>query len=513
MDQFNIFEALNIKIPQNTANGKKSRKGADPKKASRKKDSFSLPLTVYTGYHEPLSITEEGKTEISRKELAEKISSAFPEYTECICDYDKKGNNIYAYLNPDTLITKGNISINSDTRMLLGLETFDLSSVLVSRSCDTTVSDLSKIVTDEIGLLKGETLGFYHIAPANIIVPAFPEKCMPKTASLPINVLLPDRDMITVTKGIYEDAGLSANAPDAKGLIKAVSGHWPELLRGFGVCYTQNIAIVFPKYSKKKTSSSNGDMIPVSGTIISLVFTRIALTPDMFGGATEVSKDEIIRLLAKDYPEYSSSRTEIIYDDKNRLIIPVLKGSKKGHGLIPTLNDPSLMQQHEKEFLPYYKLEGQKQVRVENTPFARFEKKGGTVTFKYRLPKIPAKIYSECLTFFTKVAEEKDTEAMMQLFYDMQKEKYFLYVPEQEASYAQVNVNRNWRLEQKHLLIMDIHSHGRINCSFSGTDDEDEKGTRFFCVFYDLFGNPKCDIRCGCAGSFSPVSLDALFNL
>ena len=442
MDQFNIFEALNIKIPQNTANGKKSRKGETPKKASRNKHSFALPLTVYTGYHKPLSITAEGKTEISRQELAEKISSAFPEYTECICDYDKKGNNVYAYLNPDTLITKGNISINSDTRLLLGLETFDLSSVLVSKSCDAAVSDLSKIVTDKIDLLKGETLGFYHIAPANIIVPAFPEKRIPKTASLPIDVLLPDREMITVTKGIYEDAGLSTNAPDAKGLIKAVSGHWPELLRGFGICYTQNIAIVFPKYSKKTPSSSNGDMIPVSGTIISLVFTKIALTPDMFGGAKEASKDEIIRLLAKDYPEYSSSRTEIIYDDKNRLIIPVLKGSKKG-GLIPTLNNPSLMRQHEKEFLPYYKLEG----------------------------------------------------------------------PEQEASYAQVHVNRNWRLEQKHLLIMDIHSHGRINCSFSGTDDDDEKGTRFFCVFYDLFGNPKCDIRCGCAGTFSPVSLDTLFNL
>ena len=313
---------------------------------------------------------------------------------------------------------------------------------MVSKSCDAAVSDLSKIVTDKIDLLKGETLGFYHIAPANIIVPAFPEKRIPKTASLPIDVLLPDREMITVTKGIYEDAGLSTNAPDAKGLIKAVSGHWPELLRGFGICYTQNIAIVFPKYSKKTPSSSNGDMIPVSGTIISLVFTKIALTPDMFGGAKEASKDEIIRLLAKDYPEYSSSRTEIIYDDKNRLIIPVLKGSKKG-GLIPTLNNPSLMRQHEKEFLPYYKLEG----------------------------------------------------------------------PEQEASYAQVHVNRNWRLEQKHLLIMDIHSHGRINCSFSGTDDDDEKGTRFFCVFYDLFGNPKCDIRCGCAGTFSPVSLDTLFNL
>lgn len=511
MDQFDIFESLNVELPQKTSKQKKTGKSKETSPKA-KEETYSLPLILYTGYHDPIKLEDEEKKALSQKELSEKISCAFPEYSGCLYRHDKKAGNIYAYFKPNALITKGRLKVTAETRMMLGNGSFDLSRITQNRDCDVDITELSKIVTEKIPLLKGAELGFYYIPEPNIIIPKLPEKGIPKTARFPVTVLLPERGMFKISKEMYEAEGIKKDVPDASGIAKIVEKKWPELSQGFGIYYAQNAAILSPKFEPADSTNPQEELIPVVGTVISLVFAKIALTPDMFGGAEEVSKNDIIRLLSKEYPEYSKSRTEIIYDKDMGLIIPVLKGSRKGVGLIPLLKDPIQMQEQEIQYLPYYKSVHGEKVRVENTPVARFQKSKNTVAFQYHLPKIPGSIYEKCLEIFTKIMSRHNTEAMLQLFYDTEKKSYFLHCPKQSAGYAQVYAERDYRMEQKYLLVMDIHSHGRINCSFSPTDDEDEKGTRFYCVFYNLADEASCDIRCGCAGTFSPVQPETLFE-
>lgn len=511
MDQFDIFESLNVELPQKASKQKKSG-NAKQKPEKAREETYSLPLMLYTGYHKPAKLDNNEKKELGPKELAGKIACMFPEYSKCLYRHDRKKGNIYAYFSPDTLVTKGKLKVTGETKMMLGNGIFDLSRITKNGDCDVEISELSKIVTEKIPLLKGAELGFYYIPEPDIIIPKLPEKGIPKNTRFPVTVLLPERGMLEISKETYEAEGIAKDAPDASGIAKIVEKQWPELSQGFGIYYAQNTAILSPKFAPDAPTGSQEELIPVMGTVISLVFAKIALTPDMFGGAEEVSKNDIIRLLSKEYPEYSKSRTEIIYDKDKRLVIPVLKGSRKGAGLIPLLDDPIQMQEQEMKYLPYYKSEHGRTVRVENTPVARFQKNGGTVAFQYRLPKIPGYIYEKCLEIFTDIMSSHNTEAMLQLFYDAEKKYYFLHCPRQSASYAQVYAERDHRMEQKYLLVMDIHSHGRINCSFSLTDDEDEKGTRFYCVFYNLADRASCDIRCGCAGAFAPVQPETLFE-
>ena len=44
----------------------------------------------------------------------------------------------------------------------------------------------------------------------------------------------------------------------------------------------------------------------------------------------KLSLEEIRKMLEKDYPELSKDRCEMTYDDKTGIIVPVVKGSRKG---------------------------------------------------------------------------------------------------------------------------------------------------------------------------------------
>ena len=81
--------------------------------------------------------------------------------------------------------------------------------------------------------------------------------------------------------------------------------------------------------TQKKADTKKNDMYPTDATI-GLVFTQIKLNPMMFDGASEVTAKEIIRILGKQYPEYSQERTILEYDKKKKLIIPTLKSGKRG---------------------------------------------------------------------------------------------------------------------------------------------------------------------------------------
>ena len=80
---------------------------------------------------------------------------------------------------------------------------------------------------------------------------------------------------------------------------------------------------------QKAAATVKEELYPTDASV-SLIFTKLQLTSSMFGGKKEITKKELLKHIAKQYPEYSPERTELIYDKKQKLIIPSFKSGKRG---------------------------------------------------------------------------------------------------------------------------------------------------------------------------------------
>ena len=104
------------------------------------------------------------------------------------------------------------------------------------------------------------------------------------------------------------------------------------------------------------------------------------------------------------------------------------------------------------------------------------------VGFEMALPRIPVEILLQIVSFFEAVYEKHQSEAIVQVFWNEETKKYFMYIPEQSVSGASCDYERNTDLERKHLLVFTIHSHAGMGAFFSGTDDKDEMESKLFGV-------------------------------
>ena len=99
------------------------------------------------------------------------------------------------------------------------------------------------------------------------------------------------------------------------------------------------------------------------------------------------------------------------------------------------------------------------------------------------LPKIPYSILSEIIAFFkTFVTEKSENEAMANIYWSFEEEKYRVHVPKQTVTKASVDTNLPDINEEKFLLVMEVHSHNTMGAVFSRTDDKDEIATRLYTV-------------------------------
>ena len=99
------------------------------------------------------------------------------------------------------------------------------------------------------------------------------------------------------------------------------------------------------------------------------------------------------------------------------------------------------------------------------------------------LPKIPYSILSEIIAFFKMfVTEKSENEAMANIYWSFEEEKYRVHVPKQTVTKASVDTNLPDIDEEKFLLVMEVHSHNTMGAVFSRTDDKDEIATRLYTV-------------------------------
>lgn len=135
-------------------------------------------------------------------------------------------------------------------------------------------------------------------------------------------------------------------------------------------------------------------------------------------------------------------------------------------------------------------------------------------TWELNVPRIPAKILVQIVSFFRKIHRTYNSEVFVQVFYDFETGEYFPHVPKQTVSGASVHYVNEFAHDSNKSLVFEIHSHNTMSAFFSGTDDADEKSDRFYGVVGRLDQYfPEMKLRLSVGGRFQEVDVDELFDI
>lgn len=534
MDLFEMFGVEDVPAP---APKKKEEKKKPAKKKEKKTEksvtaTFNCPLSVITDRGE-VKISEEGtKTE---KEIIELLAAKYVLPAEK-CVLQEKGKNLFFSVNREKVSAKGEIVICPDTTLYVGeRQRIDVSGLLTSDQPESVpFGKLGTYLADMVSPLFSIVTAFPSSENEVTVIPAVMEqKDLEMELSkmkFPFRIGKVDGNVFEVQEDYYEsvlmEAGKNASGEKETGLlyedVKAfINKQYPQF-KGeavFNACSDKNAILVFVGAKEKKVSSNAAKystLIPTEGTSISLIFTKIQLTPEMFGGKKEVKKDEIIKILGKMYPEYSPERTTIEYDKENKLIVPILKGAKKGCD-IPGFN-PLLSYEKWEEWkndTEYHLFRTEKDgiiYQAEITPVSSVlapMHQDGKGKFLWKIEEIPFTILYSIKDFFFWVYQKYGTEVLIHLWYHPQK-GYYVTLPMQWVSISSVDAEMtDFEMEsQGYILVADIHSHAGYRAFYSATDNKDEQGNRLYGVFggFDALENRSHCLRIGSRGCF--VSLD-----
>lgn len=264
--------------------------------------------------------------------------------------------------------------------------------------------------------------------------------------------------------------------------------------------------------SNSMTTNKKEETFPTNAQV-DLLFRKIDLTPEMFGGVAEVGKKEILRVLQKDYPAYSPERTHLTYDKKHNCIIPILQSGKRGNDRI---YDPDRK----------YYLEDSYNYRKEISPLMSIcvnkrhdesEKLFSDLVDLY-LPKIPFTILKELVEFFWYVHVVHNTEAYAEVYYNVLADSYQVHIPYQRVSESEVHPEYDPLPENRYELIkvMEIHSHNTYPAFWSSTDNASEQSHMLYGVIGSLdrfrFNRENIIVRAGTGGYHVQMDISDVFQ-
>ena len=135
--------------------------------------------------------------------------------------------------------------------------------------------------------------------------------------------------------------------------------------------------------------------------------------------------------------------------------------------------------------------------------------------FTPALPLVPQSLLLRVVAFFRALLCGQDSlEAIVNVLWDKERERFCAWVPRQTVSHARANsVLTNDFPPDRYLHYIDIHSHNVMPAHFSAIDDKDEKATRVYAVIgkLDQF-MPQISVRISNGGKFLPIDPGLVFE-
>ena len=133
--------------------------------------------------------------------------------------------------------------------------------------------------------------------------------------------------------------------------------------------------------------------------------------------------------------------------------------------------------------------------------------------FTPALPPVPFKRLLEIITLFRKIEHEGGKEALVNIYWDKQENRYFVDIPEQTASPISVDSRANPEYDNdRYIHFMDIHSHCKMSAFFSATDNRDERATRVYAVIGNVHGYfPEIKVRISNGGTYLEIDPSIVF--
>ena len=134
--------------------------------------------------------------------------------------------------------------------------------------------------------------------------------------------------------------------------------------------------------------------------------------------------------------------------------------------------------------------------------------------FTPALPLIPAKILFYILRFFKYMAHKGNYEALANIYWDRQEQRFIVEIPRQKVSRVSVSSRLSGAFDSDRFLhYMDIHSHNNMNAFFSETDNRDERATRVYAVVGNVSSFfPEIKVRIANSRSFVEIDPSVVFE-
>lgn len=519
-DSFNLFEMLGIEEEKPVAKPVKAEKvGKKPEKKAEKKPEkkISFPLTVLTGVEAPITLTAENAGDANNFEKVVALVTAQKGWpTEITTSKWVSESKLIVTLDRLKAIRKGNFKITETTVVKFGEEQFPAAELGAEVSSEKITEFLS-------GKLGDETATFSYLQNKDEIYAIIGVSPIMGLVNLPVQVKSPLGDML-LTADDFEEDNLVEGKVDDEDLKEKVleSAQYSEISDILSIYKGAKDGILYVGVGTISSYEKKGTTVPEetypTNAVVSQLFNRIQLTPEMFGGKEKATTKEIVAILAKDYPEYTPDRTKLTYYKDENLIIPSLKSSTKGMEFFLS-KDACMKAAEEKEYFLAEYLQDGKYFRFEKTyvseTAAREDfcgKYEGDGEFRWKLPPIPGRLLSNVRGLFAKVTEEHMTEALAWIMYEPDTGEYSIHIPEQTVDGISVRTEE-FSLRGK-IRVVDIHSHNRMDAFFSSIDDSDELGNRIYAVMggFTSDGTSQTLLRAGTGGRYVSINAETVFS-
>lgn len=542
-EQLDVFDLFNINVyeveakPKKVA-GKSNKSGKLDKGDSKSKKvevtTYSLPLEIYMGIYAPFIFNNESDDKakvVTEEDIKAYIVSQFEYLTPELLIISVSGKKVYCGINTGTMLTSGSVALGNESTVYVGSESIDLSSIMTDDVCNVDIEQINTYVNsvyayiDAVGVIMGKDKNM-------ILVPVNKGK---STEGFPITVNVLGRESFQITEEKYQEVAIKDSSSkgneeegepkesedieiDISVVRQILTEEYNEFDKHVELQYSQSGELVALIKVREKTQvatkKSTVKEYPTN-SIISLIFTRIILSPELFDDKKVISEDELLNFLHERYPEYSKERTSFIYSKEDGLIIPVLKGSTKGSNIVSTAEEFMKRTQSGNYEMFEYADDGIT-YRVESTPVSltvASYAKGPMECFELRLPLIPGSVRDCIRALFHEVAYRYKTEFLVLLFYDKKSEGYQVFVPKQTNSGASVNATYEQTLMMQAYPVADIHSHCFYRPFFSVIDNADELGNRVYGVFGSFNEGQGRDMyRAGTGGRFVTIKKEQIFT-